>query len=364
MRKYELSLSKDYVPDWTVVDAIRELFQNALDQEETVKDNKMFFQYDGENLLVIGNKKSVLEIRTLLLGSSTKRNDINTIGQFGEGYKIATLVLCRLGKKVTFFNYGNREVWQPRFVKSKRYGDDVLTFFIDKQYPWRKVPNLNLTITIEGITPDEYELIKQSNLHLDVPSEKIETDTGDILLEDRFKQKVFVNGLYVCTYDKYTYGYNFKPQYLKLDRDRKLVDNFMLRWLASTMWSGVMHHELAAKLALNQAADIEYIVNASRSRDNIEAIATQAYRLFTKKYGSNAVPISPEDGKVEVADGYEQVVVKPELSNLIRRSPLYKLEGVVRQLSTRERLQKWIDEYCHELSIKALQEIEAIKENA
>lgn len=32
MKKLELTIASDYVPSWTIVDGIRELFQNALDQ--------------------------------------------------------------------------------------------------------------------------------------------------------------------------------------------------------------------------------------------------------------------------------------------------------------------------------------------
>lgn len=39
--KYELTISTNYVPDWTYIEAFRELFQNAIDNEITNPDNKM-----------------------------------------------------------------------------------------------------------------------------------------------------------------------------------------------------------------------------------------------------------------------------------------------------------------------------------
>ena len=32
MRKYELSISADYVPEWGTTEAIREFFQNSIDE--------------------------------------------------------------------------------------------------------------------------------------------------------------------------------------------------------------------------------------------------------------------------------------------------------------------------------------------
>ena len=52
--KYELTISKNYVPDWGVKEAIRELFQNALDQEIVDSNNSMFFAYDEDYLDISG----------------------------------------------------------------------------------------------------------------------------------------------------------------------------------------------------------------------------------------------------------------------------------------------------------------------
>lgn len=73
MSKIELSLASDYVPSWTIVDAIRELFQNALDQEVQCPDNKASWSYENGTFKIC-NKQSMLTAKTLLLGTSSKDN--------------------------------------------------------------------------------------------------------------------------------------------------------------------------------------------------------------------------------------------------------------------------------------------------
>ena len=48
MANYELTVSMGYVPTWTHVDAVREIFQNAKDEETVNPENKMFFDYNEE----------------------------------------------------------------------------------------------------------------------------------------------------------------------------------------------------------------------------------------------------------------------------------------------------------------------------
>lgn len=364
MSKFELSLAKDYVPDWTIVDAVRELFQNALDQQITTKNNEMFFRYEEESqTLYIGNKLSVLDVKTLLLGSSSKRNDDRTIGKFGEGYKIATLVLSRLNKKVTFYNYGAKEVWKPRFVKSRRYsGAEILTFFVDKKYPWTKVPDNNLTITIEGITNQEYEEIVESNLHLQDAGQIINSEYGRILEEDRYKGKVYVNGLYVCNYPKYTQGYDFKPQYINIDRDRKLADSFELEWMSSKMLSGVNSHK-TIELIKQGAADVTYIASAGYSQ--VRAIANKTYESFKADHGEKAIPVTSQDEYDEIsrsAGEYNPVFVSSSYNNVIRTSddfvkPEIKIKN---KQSSRSKLENWLKNHKQVLSKRATKKLQII----
>jgi len=371
LSKYELSLSKDYVPNWTVVDAIRELFQNALDQQSTVENNTMFFDYDeSQQTLKIGNKLSVLDVKTLLLGSSTKRNDPNTIGQFGEGYKIATLVLTRLNKKVIFFNYGAKEVWSPRFVKARRYGgEEILTFFIDKKYPWTSVPDNNLTIVIEGISLKEYKEIVESNLHLQDVGKTIQSKLGRVLEEERYRGKVFVNGLFICDYNEYTQGYDFKPEYIKIDRDRKLADSFELRWLSSRMLSGIESSK-TLELIKNNAADVQYITSMNGisldSNKPLNKILNDVYEDFKKENGEQAVPVTTQDeySLIQKSSNYIPVYVPENYAVAIKSSSSYSdaVLKVEKKESVNKRLASWLDNHKQSLSKRAIRELEEIIE--
>lgn len=105
INSYELTLTPNYVSDWNFNDALRELIQNGTDQEVLDPDNEFQIDYSPkEKVLRLKNRKSVLKINTLLLGRSSKANNEDTVGQFGEGYKIAALVLNRLGKTFTIYN--------------------------------------------------------------------------------------------------------------------------------------------------------------------------------------------------------------------------------------------------------------------
>ena len=50
---------------------------------------------------------------------------------------------------------------------------------------------------------------------------KAETKYGEIILDEAYAGEVYVNGLFVDCNSDLKYGYNFKPKYIRLERDRK-----------------------------------------------------------------------------------------------------------------------------------------------
>lgn len=358
MSKIELTIAPTYVPSWTYVDAIRELFQNALDQEAQNPENKASWEYrDDTHELVISNAKSKLEAASLLLGQTSKAGDKSTIGQFGEGYKIATLVLLREGKNVVFYNYGVKEVWRPRFVKSRRFGTSILTFFTEKKPIWEHVPSADLEIVIEGISADEYyNQIVPSNLHLRDDYKVLEeTEYGNVI---DLPGKVFVNGLFVCDYEPYTYGYDFKPEHIRLDRDRKMVSDFDLRWMASKMWSTCKDTDKVLEMIAEDKADVAFLDSVSytsRWRD-------LAAEKFKSAYGPEAIPVTSQEELSKVPTGYKGIVVNSNYSLLIRGSSSFVMPEPDSH-SPVDDLQDWYDSIKHKLDSDEQEQFEAIMDD-
>lgn len=369
MKKFELSLTKSYASSWKLQEALREIVQNGVDQEKQVEGNKMNINYDGENILSISNKSSILSKKSLLLGYTSKANDKDCIGNFGEGYKIALLVLNRLGKKVTIYNYGAKEVWTSKFVKSRRYeGEEVLTIFVETEFIWKKIPNSNLTIEIEGVTPVDYEelinrtLFLQDNLGETLDAKKY----GTILLSANQKGKVYVNGLYINTLSELTYGYNIKPEYLRIGRDRDLVSDFDIINITSKMWKK-NNNEMLQQLISNDCKDVSYL--SSNIEYSIEPEAKElrnsTYETFKKEYGDDAIPVSSQLEYTNANERYENaniVFVNRVQKEIITKSTEYnetiKNTIVEKNISPEMEYLIWKNKNQYNIMSEALEELE------
>lgn len=353
MSRFELSIGINYIKDWTTANAVRELFQNALDEESVNPENEMFFNYD-HGTLTIGNKTSVLDRSSLLLGSTSKQDDGSTIGKFGEGYKLATLALCRLGKKITFYNYGAKELWVPKLVNSRRYKSTILCFDVTTHI-WKSVPDNNLTIVVEGITDEEYQQIVDTCLHLQDVGNVIETSKGRILLDPKFKSKIFVKGLHVCTFASYDYGYDMNPKFLKLDRDRKLVSDFELNYLASQMWASVPleYQDLLVDNITKNSKDTNNIIYFSS--DLPTGTHTKIYKEFVRTYSDKSYPVSTQSELDSVKSKYPNltpVIVNDVYRRLVRYSKdfINVLNNTETVVPPKEKLLSWFESIENKLS--------------
>lgn len=327
MKRFDLGMSINYCPTWGVVESVREFFQNAHDEEIVNPENKMYFGYDkNSKTLRIGNKNGRLTTNTLLLGQSSKRDNSETIGQHGEGYKVATVVLLRNGKGVKVYNRADKEVWTAKTIKSRRYQADVVVFDIEKVSIFKSVPDHDLIFEISGIDEDEYNAIVDSNLFLQDlregedyitsnPGYPLTTRMCKVLTGEKHAGKLFVGGLYVTTSKYAKYGYDFAPGLVKLDRDRGFIDGIDLQFLTAKVISATGDTEL-----INEAKNFwdgsyfkYYLSNYKSVFDNSSyaEMFDKSYQEFLDENGEDAIPVQTTDDFNRLSrNGFNPVLVE------------------------------------------------------
>lgn len=310
-RRFDLGMSLNYVLEWGILQAVRELFQNARDAQVANSDNKMFFDYDKDTqTLRIGNRNGSLTTDTLLLGVSTKRDNAELIGQHGEGYKVATVVFLRNNKTLKVYNRKSKEIWTAKIVKSRRYGTDVAVFDIEKVSLFKSVPDHDLIFEVGNITPEEYEQIVDSILYLQDDINKAVGYKGEILLDDKFKGKLFVSGLYVTTKDVLSYGYNLGAEVVSLDRDRALVDGYDLQFTLAKLILGVSDKSLMLKLKDSwEGRYMSIYANRIQTSSVLDEVCDDVYSDFIMEHGKDAVPVNT----TQSFNRYSSLGLKPVL---------------------------------------------------
>jgi len=120
------TISPNYCQTWGVKEALRELIQEGMDVR-TVYGCDVNIHYDEDaGCLVIDDDGPGFPLSCLVMGMSNKRDNPDAIGQFGEGMKLACLVLARLGRQVQISTHDF--TIQPVIATNPDFGCDVLAF--------------------------------------------------------------------------------------------------------------------------------------------------------------------------------------------------------------------------------------------
>ena len=304
--RHKLSLDVNYVHDWTLQDALRELFQNCIDHGN--------WSWSMENhTLRLTSHNAQLPSTTLLLGHSKKAE--GSIGQFGEGYKLAALVLTRLGYKLVIRT--GKEVWTPKLINSRTYKTQQLVF--DTEPEAEEVESISFEVS--GLTEGDKHGLRNHNCWVDPRLTLADTEYGRILHKNE-AGKVYVGGLFVCVVESMAYGYDLKPTAVKLDRDRRMVREFDLQWLTSAMWLKVEDKKLAAELIKDNVKDVQYLDSFYHEE---ASLADEVTTQFVEEHGSDAVPVVDQrDMELAKYQGHTNtVVVSRPMASLIRSSSCY-----------------------------------------
>lgn len=368
-RRFELGMTLDYVGSWSIEKAINEIFQNALDEEIQNKDNKWYFDYDKDSeVLKIGNKFSSLKMKSLLLGCSSKRGDDDTIGQHGEGYKVATIVLLRNGLGVKVYNYIEKEIWTAKVVNSRRYDMPIAVFDVEKVGMFSSVPDQSLIFEISGVSEEVYENLINNNLWVEEDiGEVLETEYGRVLLDDKYKGRVFVKGLYVCDKESLSYGYDLAPSLIKLDRDRGLIDSFDLQYSLGKLLVHVSDIDFINQV--RKTWDGKYLrCFTYYANDKLSTVYDTAYKEFVDEHGDDAYPCTTTTEFNSLSrQGLKAVLVTEEDAHFIKSSSSYSSGASVKVKSLETEFREWyenIKEYLPENVIEESEElIEAVLKN-
>lgn len=326
------SIASTYIPDWKLWEAIRELLQNAMDQDP----NYTLKHYNG--VLTITTHNAKLSRDTLLLGVSNKPS--GSIGKYGEGYKLACLVLLRLGHKVCINT--SKEQWYPRldlhsqlnqevlvfdFVEVDEYSDDITFTVILSESDYESISD-------KFVNPKDYQVIAEHNGNYIFNQSDEQYDLNELTTIQNVEPKVYVNGLFVCNLpSQYMFSYSLTPNCIELDRDRNHVREFELQEQVCKILESSLNFNLLYQLTKIKAPDLyEYYypeaysyvtvggVTASPS-EHLCRIATEAY---ISNYGLNSLPISDDNMGIKL-EAYYKLAKKLRLTPVVVPNNLYRL---------------------------------------
>lgn len=318
MSRIPLTIDPNYCADWGWWEGCREIMQNAKDGEE-FGDYKMSVQHlPRTNKLVITNANITLEARLLMLLGASEKTDGRQRGKFGEGFAIGTLALVRAGHPVTV--YSGDEVWRPAIETAEEgpfQGAELLVFTTRKK---SRVDDFS--VEIENVSKSVWEATKKLFLFLQPPkaAEVVSVPRGRVLLNPEYKGMVFSKGIYVNTVDGLECGYDLDD--LRLDRDRRLVDEWDLKYRLGDVWNQAHKANPAAfsskvySMIKSGAAETKQI-NYHADEKLIEAI----YAEFKKEHGEEALPVtSMQDSRDLEAMGQKTVVVDRSMAELLEKT--------------------------------------------
>lgn len=341
MSKIELTINTSYVPEWGVWEGLRELMQNALDGDR--KGYEMKVDY-SRGYLTITNENAVLPKSVLLLGTTTKRDDDDQAGLWGEGMKLGLLALKREGVDVHILN--GMERWSPSFVHSKVFDAEVLAISTKKVL--KKARYFTVKMSLDK---DQWETYRDRFLALreDVTG-VVKTTYGSLLNDPKLKGWIFSKGIFVTTRDNLDYGYDFEN--LKLDRDRSMPSDWDLHYQSSYIHrsalsdavaeggtaAGSMLRQVYDSAKLSNSKDLENLGSALQYEGVLkDKVAGEMADMFEFEYGTEAVPVETEEQAAKVAHfGKRGVVVGKQLTGILNHhyGEYAEMESKLRRVET------------------------------
>lgn len=316
--KIELTIKTSYLPAWGAYEGLRELIQNGKDAQ-TEFDATFEVRYRKDTAtLVIENEGCTLPHEALLFGHTTKESRGDLIGKFGEGLKLACLVLVRAGHAIKIRS--GSEVWVPKIERSEKFDADVLVFYVEKG----REPKNRVQVEIANLSEDDWKTMEDHFLFLGKRNKDdfVKTGSGTLILGERYKHRVYVKGIFVQNSADLSFGYDLADA--EVDRDRKMVETFDLNYRTAQIWRAAMatRPDLIANfitLLEGESKDVEG-VNEYNTPYLPEEVKQAVADHFVARHGDKALPVSTLADSQDVAHlGKHGIVCPKPLRNVLEQ---------------------------------------------
>jgi hypothetical protein len=283
MPKFQYMVTEEYVRDWRVQHALREILANGVDAEIEMSAPLHVNHNPAKKVLLIKNDRAKLDIKALYFGGTSKAGSDRTIGQYGEGLKLALLVLARNGIPVKVHN--DDEDWKAT-IEPDSNGIRVLTIHTRKA----ATPTGAVEVEVSGVDFDLWSEVRDMFLRLLPPQKTLKTNYGTILFDPDRVGKYYVRGVFISAQPRAAFGYDFAN--LTVGRDRVSFNSADAEQTIADMWDEAVTRaeEVARPLFEALRSDAQDLSGFSwLSRPGI---SERLVKLFKEEYGDDAYPIT------------------------------------------------------------------------
>lgn len=260
-------ISEDYVGNWTRNNAIREFIANSLDASENTpritNDNGV-----GR----ISDSGDGIAKKHFLFGVSEKSD--TAIGKWGEGLKVACLVLARTGSPVKIETIGY--TYEADLEYNEDFGRKLLVINYSKNGR-KKGTSISFKCTKDELEDAKALFVQFKGIR----KKPISTNSLDVYLSN--PGVIFCNGLETAKVNS-VFGYNIKDKSVVISRDRNSVDIYSLQMKIRDFLSSTSEEDVIKEFLLkwkDNNSCIEYAINNLVIR-NTSKWLTIAKRLYSK----------------------------------------------------------------------------------
>jgi len=330
--KITTTLTQNYVPNWTITHAMREVISNAIDGERDGAPMTVRWS-PAKGRLTVRNEGATVPTEALLLGHSGSRKDADKIGEFGEGLPLALLVIARSSRfDVRIVN--DNEAWVPSMVRHTDLDASVLEISTRRLKEGRG----HFEVRVDGLTAEDWDTLQSMFLRLNRkydPDKSVVVGKARVLTQRSLKGHIYNKGVLVAKRDDLLAGYDLHET---TNRDREIIDEWDLRSALSSLLSeGFNLRPDVFEKHVMRALEDEHAFEA-RSTWNLRsngALVSHVASEWQERHGEDAVPVESMAEAKEIAHlGKRGVVVSSRMKEVLDESHIAGFEEAKADLQT------------------------------